>query len=53
MVLFRIKETEIVDVVVIKYGLRGWEGVRGDLKVRERGGWFQARDQSGWRFTAK
>jgi hypothetical protein len=33
--LFRIKKTEIVDVVVIiQYWPRGCEGVRGDWKVR-------------------
>ncbi len=37
--MFQTKKTEIVDVVIVtQYGPKGWEGVRGDWKVR--GGQF-------------
>jgi hypothetical protein len=47
-VLFQTKETKIVDVIIVKYGPKGWEWVRGDWKVRVgQLILYQARDQSG------
>jgi hypothetical protein len=43
--------TEIVDVViVILYGPKGWEGVRGDWKIKG-GQIYKAWDQRGWGFA--
>jgi hypothetical protein len=49
--LFRIKKTEIVDVVVVIYGLKGVGGGERILESKGESSWFQARDLSGWGFA--